>query len=67
MDESQAGQPCATPPAELRRLKRECWDTTCHATAWVRDWAGWQWCPRHALTLGGGWAKLRWMRLRWPY
>lgn len=34
-------------PEELKALKRRCWSPPCKRRAFLRDWAGWQWCFKH--------------------
>lgn len=60
---------CATPPEEMARIARECWDTECSRRALVRDWAGWRWCLRHFWEHFRQGGDYRWQQLRWarPY
>ncbi len=46
-----------TPETDLRMAKTKCWSPGCTHRAWLRDWAGWQWCLRdwyRTIRWGGG-------------
>lgn len=46
--------PSETPKAELKAMKRRCWNTGCQNRAWLIDWTGYHYCLRH------WWSSYRW-------
>jgi len=66
---SEPQSACVATEAEIKAMKRQCWNPSCPRRAFIRDWKGWKWCFRcwwrqfEYKSLGHWVVELRYLRL----